>query len=116
MPHGADSPGWSAPTALDFTRDDALSLSRAADEVLVARLVQAGRRASGPPTGPPVTAVISGSGEFLARRVSRILLPDATILSLGDLWGIDDSEAALQVPEPWPSSPSIIVKTPLILL
>ena len=77
-----------------FTIGDALSIAGAADEVLVARLVGAGRRAIGPTSVPPATAVISGSGEFLARRVARILAPDAAILSLGDLWGVDDAEAA----------------------
>lgn len=77
-----------------FTHDDALVLSRAADRLLVARLVEAARRATVSTIGRPSAAILSGSGEFLARRVAQILCPDAPILSLGHLWGIENSTAA----------------------
>ena len=70
-------------------------LQIAADAVLVARLEAAGRRAIAAALGPPGSAVIAGSGEFLARRLARRLLPaSALILSLRTLWSPDDSTAA----------------------
>jgi hypothetical protein len=45
--------------------------------------------------GPPDVVIVSGSGEFLARRVAeRVLGPDRPIVSLADRWGREASCAA----------------------
>lgn len=79
-----------------FSRADAVALARAADAALVARLVEAaGRVAREALGGPPGAAVISGSGEFLARRVAeRVVAEGGSIASLGELWGPGASDAA----------------------
>jgi probable H4MPT-linked C1 transfer pathway protein len=77
-----------------FSPGDALELSRAADEALLSRLIRcAGRAAAG--TGPPRGAVVSGSGEFLARRLAeRLIEPGGPIVGLHDAWGSRASAAA----------------------
>ncbi len=78
-----------------FSDADAADLARSADSALLARLESAARRACGATTGPPRSAVVSGSGESLARRLAaRLLGPDATILGLRDAWGPAASAAA----------------------
>ncbi|WP_165063875.1 hydantoinase/oxoprolinase family protein [Paludisphaera rhizosphaerae] len=75
--------------------DDVEALAQAADDALRDRLAAAARRACASTIGEPRTAVISGSGEFLARRVAEALVgPHGTIRSIGDLWGRDGSDAA----------------------
>jgi probable H4MPT-linked C1 transfer pathway protein len=67
---------------------DALELAQAADQCLMARLALAAERACGPTIGRPAGAVISGSGEFLARRLaSAVIEPGGPILSLKAAWG-----------------------------
>ncbi len=84
---GADREGCSSA--------DAEALARAIDRRLVDRLVEAARRACDATIGGPTVAVVSGSGEFLARRVAESLLgKDGRIHSLGSLWGEGASEAA----------------------
>jgi len=75
--------------------EDVESLARAFDDRLRERLVDAARRACEATIGTPEVAVVSGSGEFLARRVAEMLLgPDAAIRPLGELWGPRGSDAA----------------------
>jgi probable H4MPT-linked C1 transfer pathway protein len=75
--------------------DDAVDLARAADRALVNRLLAAARRVCKTTIGAPTLAVVSGSGEFLARRVAEALVgPSGAVRSLGDLWGKGASEAA----------------------
>ncbi len=77
------------------SRVDAEILARAADRLLVERLTEAGRRASAAVIGAPRAAVVSGAGEFLARRVAMALLgAEGVVHSLSDLWGPGASEAA----------------------
>jgi (4-(4-[2-(gamma-L-glutamylamino)ethyl]phenoxymethyl)furan-2-yl)methanamine synthase len=77
---GADCDGFSA--------EDALAFAHAADECLIRRLVMAAERATGPTIGRPTAAVVSGSGEFLARRLARrIIEPNGPIVSLREAWG-----------------------------
>jgi probable H4MPT-linked C1 transfer pathway protein len=75
--------------------DQARALAASAAQRLLDRLVEAGRRACGATISVPESAIVSGSGEFLARRVARgILGPNRPIHSLADLWGEEASTAA----------------------
>ncbi|MDG3006392.1 hydantoinase/oxoprolinase family protein [Paludisphaera mucosa] len=74
--------------------DDVAQLAKAADGVLLDRLVDAARRACATTIGEPATAIVSGSGEFLARRVAEAVVgPRGVVQALGDLWGPGGSEA-----------------------
>jgi probable H4MPT-linked C1 transfer pathway protein len=78
-----------------FTDDDAKLLADAADEALVARLMEAADQACVQRWGKPSTLVVSGSGEFLASRVAHRLGSGAgRVLSLANLWGRGPSEWA----------------------
>ena len=73
-----------------FTADDARAFALAADDALMARLVVAAERACVATVGRPRSAVVSGSGEFLARRLAeRMLLPgcERNVISLDEAWG-----------------------------
>ncbi|OJW06376.1 MAG: H4MPT-linked C1 transfer pathway protein [Planctomycetales bacterium 71-10] len=75
--------------------DDVLDLARAADRALFDRLLASARRACAATIGTPTTAVVSGSGEFLARRIAEALVgPSGTVRSLAELWGPAASDAA----------------------
>jgi probable H4MPT-linked C1 transfer pathway protein len=77
-----------------FTAEDAVAFARAADDCLIDRLVRAVDRACGPTIGRPHAAVVSGSGEFLARRLARrVIEPDGKIISLKEAWGERASSA-----------------------
>ena len=72
----------------DFTEEDAVSLARAADEALLARLAVAADRACLATAGRPRSVIVAGSGEFLARRLAgRVLGPGGTIVGLQEAWG-----------------------------
>jgi probable H4MPT-linked C1 transfer pathway protein len=74
---------------------DALALARAAERCLIDRLERAAIRACQATIQMPVVAVVSGSGEFLARRVAeRVLAPGGRVLSLAESWGAAASIAA----------------------
>lgn len=71
-----------------FSMEDARELARAADRVLTDRLVEEAQRACLATVGPPQAAIVAGSGEFLAARVARELIPPSgPIISLNDAWG-----------------------------
>jgi probable H4MPT-linked C1 transfer pathway protein len=71
-----------------FSDEDALELADAADEALLRRLETAAVRACRPTVGRPATAVVAGSGEFLARRLARrVVGRGGAILSLSESWG-----------------------------
>jgi (4-(4-[2-(gamma-L-glutamylamino)ethyl]phenoxymethyl)furan-2-yl)methanamine synthase len=77
-----------------FTAEDAFQFARDAEECLIERLHRAAERACTASIGPPSAAVISGSGSFLARRLTRRLIePDGPIISLKDAWGSVASSA-----------------------
>jgi probable H4MPT-linked C1 transfer pathway protein len=77
-----------------FTADDALAFAYAADEALLARLEAAADRACRPTIGHPRSAVVAGSGEFLARRLAqRLVEPGGTIIGLNEAWGTVASSA-----------------------
>jgi probable H4MPT-linked C1 transfer pathway protein len=72
----------------DFTGGDAVSLARAADEALLARLAVAAEGACLATAGRPRSVIVAGSGEFLARRLAgRVLGPGGTTLGLQQAWG-----------------------------
>jgi probable H4MPT-linked C1 transfer pathway protein len=71
-----------------FSTNDALTLSRSAEQCLIGRMTEAAERACAATIGRPEVVVIAGSGEFLARRVATALAgPDCAILGLGEIWG-----------------------------
>ncbi len=71
-----------------FTPDDAIAFARAADEALLTRLESAALRACRATAGVPRSAVVSGSGEFLARRLAARMLPEGSpIVPLREAWG-----------------------------
>ncbi len=74
------------------TADDIRELAMAADRALVARLAASAKRVL---TGELAsTVVVSGSGEFLARRVAGLVQsPEGKIVSLAGTWGRDASSA-----------------------
>jgi (4-(4-[2-(gamma-L-glutamylamino)ethyl]phenoxymethyl)furan-2-yl)methanamine synthase len=71
-----------------FSAEDAVAFARAADQCLLERLTLVAGRATRPTIGRPGAAVISGSGEFLARRLAeRVIEPGGAIVSLREAWG-----------------------------
>ena len=77
-----------------FSADDAVTLSRSAEQCLIGRLAEAAERACAATIGRPEVAVIAGSGEFLARRLAAAVVgPDRPILSLAEAWGCAGSTA-----------------------
>lgn len=79
-----------------FSEEDAAAFAREADALLTDRLIASARIASRGAT--PDVAVISGSGEFLARRAAvRLLGVGGRIVSLSESWGRGASEAACAV-------------------
>lgn len=71
-----------------FSEEDARHFAREADAALMDRLHDAAKRATFGVIGRPKGAVVSGSGEFLARRLAeRILSPDSPIIGLNEAWG-----------------------------
>ena len=71
-----------------FAHDDAARLADAADEALVARLVEAANRACLRRFGRPEIVIIAGSGEFLSRRVAeRVVAAGGRVVSLAESWG-----------------------------
>ena len=93
-----------------FTDQDAIAFSQATDQVLLDRLAFALDRACLPTIGQPRSAVVSGSGEFLARRLAaRSIAPGGTILSLREAWGPAAStagcaSAVLMLAQEWASA------------
>jgi probable H4MPT-linked C1 transfer pathway protein len=77
-----------------FSSSDALELARQADRVLEDRLLHAARRAC-EPIGPIQTAVLAGSGEFLAHRLAdQLLTTGGRVIALSKIWGEKASTAA----------------------
>jgi probable H4MPT-linked C1 transfer pathway protein len=77
-----------------FTDDDALAFAQAADAALLARLEAVAGRACRTTIGRPRSAVIAGSGEFLARRLAqRLIEPGGRIVGLNEAWGTVASTA-----------------------
>ena len=71
-----------------FSIEDARELASAADAVLTDRLVEEARRACLATIGMPRAAIVAGSGEFLASRVARRLIPPSgPVVSLNEAWG-----------------------------
>lgn len=77
-----------------FTSDDARQFAQDADACLTTRLVRAAKWACRATIGDPGAAVVAGSGDFLAARVARqVIPPGGAIIGLNDAWGPDASAA-----------------------
>jgi probable H4MPT-linked C1 transfer pathway protein len=71
-----------------FSEQDGFAFAQAASEALLRRLEAAALRACAAAGVRPGAAVISGSGEFLARRLAeRLIGPGRPVVSLRDAWG-----------------------------
>ena len=78
-----------------FFDNDAFELSKSLDKALLERLAEAGRKVSRSLAKTPAVVVISGSGEFLARRLSHSLFgEEVRLVPLGEVWGSNISTAA----------------------
>jgi len=71
----------------DFSDDDALALAQAAADAQTALLATAIKRICGAFPDPPQKVVLSGHGEFLARRAMEKLGIDVTVISLANELG-----------------------------
>lgn len=69
-----------------FAVDDALRAAEAVREAQVDLLATAARRVLGCMEGPPRTIVLSGHGEFLARRLLARMACEGNVVSLGEEW------------------------------
>ena len=79
----------------EFSQEDSLDLSQGFDKVLRERLAESSQMVSRPLSKTPKIVVTSGSGEFLARRLSHSLFGDTVeLVPLGELWGSNVSTAA----------------------
>ena len=79
----------------EIDREEALEIASALDEIIVARLVTAGRKACEATIGSPRAAVVAGSGGFVAARVARGLVgTSGTVVALSDLWSPAAADAA----------------------
>ncbi len=77
-----------------FSMEDARELALSADEVLMSRLLRAAQGVCGS-DGSLDFVVTSGSGEWLATRLARLLLPPhGRWISLSELWNPDASSSA----------------------
>jgi (4-(4-[2-(gamma-L-glutamylamino)ethyl]phenoxymethyl)furan-2-yl)methanamine synthase len=71
-----------------FSEEDAYAFAQAADSCLRERLARAAEGACRTTIGMPATAVIAGSGDFLARRLARRLVgPGGSLIRLEEAWG-----------------------------
>jgi probable H4MPT-linked C1 transfer pathway protein len=71
-----------------FSLEDARQFAHDADLCLTKRLVRATECACGATIGQALAAVIAGSGDFLAARVARrVIPPGGRIVSLDEAWG-----------------------------
>lgn len=75
-----------------FSEHDAADFARLCDSSLMDRLTESAMRVWG---GITPYVVVSGSGEFLARRVAeRVVTESGSVVSLSERWGRDASDAA----------------------
>jgi len=79
----------------DFSERDATDFAGEAHKVLIDRLVSSAIRVSESLPKSPTVALVSGSGEFLARRVGARAFPgDFRIVALSEIWDQAASDAA----------------------
>ena len=79
----------------EFSEKDALEFAEACRDALLDRLLQAVLAIIANGSAQPAIAVVSGSGEFLARKlVERTFGNEVRVLSLSELWSPAASEAA----------------------
>jgi probable H4MPT-linked C1 transfer pathway protein len=77
-----------------FNDEDALAAAEAIRSAQASRIATAARRVLGRMKAKPVTVIISGQGEFLARRVVDRMQRDVEIVSLADQLGPEISRCA----------------------
>ena len=77
-----------------FTRDDALAAAHAVEEAQLAQLARAAQGVIDHLPGAPQTVVVSGRGEFLARKLIERLQLAPQVVSLGDELGPQSSRCA----------------------
>ncbi len=77
-----------------FTADDARACAQAVSDAQLALLARQARLVLARLLEPPAAIVLSGQGEFLARRLLERLRLDARVLSLADALGPSVSQAA----------------------
>jgi uncharacterized hydantoinase/oxoprolinase family protein len=77
-----------------FGDEDALAAAEAVARGQLSQLGIAARNVLRRLPGPPATIVVSGQGEFVARRLCERLQVSATIVSLTDELGKEVSQAA----------------------
>jgi (4-(4-[2-(gamma-L-glutamylamino)ethyl]phenoxymethyl)furan-2-yl)methanamine synthase len=82
-----------AADATEFNEHDALAICEAIAAAQLNQLIQAARRVIAQFAEPPRTYLVSGQGEFLARRLIE-LLPAAAVVSLTEKLGSEASRAA----------------------
>ena len=77
-----------------FTEDDASDMARPLADSQVDLVANSLRQVVDSMPSPPATVIISGHGQFLARRVVSATQPNAEIVSLADELGADMARAA----------------------
>ncbi len=81
-----------------FSLDDARLLAATYDSILMERLVANAHAACEPTIGSPRSAVIAGSGSFLARRVAQcVIATRESIVDLAEHWDQNRSDCACAV-------------------
>ena len=79
----------------EFSSADAEAFARSVDLALLDRLAVTALRACEETIGAPRSAIVAGSGEYLARRLAERILPaDSKIIELTKAWGPVVSAAA----------------------
>ena len=79
---------------VNFHQRDAIDLAEAVAQVQLERVVDAIRTVTGRMAEPPQKIVVSGQGEFLARRAIEPLDFQAEVVSLSEKWGSTISRCA----------------------
>jgi len=77
-----------------FTAEEATAMAEAATRSQLAKIAVAAGQVVKRLPGPPQTVIVSGRGEFLARRVAERMWSGARVLSLHDQLGPDVSACA----------------------
>jgi len=77
-----------------FDEQDAYAMARSVEQAQFALLARAARAILARSPAPPETAIVSGSGEFLARRLARSLTSVTNVISLSERIGVEASRCA----------------------
>jgi probable H4MPT-linked C1 transfer pathway protein len=77
-----------------FTEQDALAAARQIADDQVQLAVNRAKQVVGAMSAPPADVVVSGQGEFLARQIAERIAPQAQVVAVGELLGVDLSRVA----------------------